>query len=426
MKKTDPPRHGRILFIGIIIVIFSAIGAGLKGTADGRSDARVRSHCVQTDGTSSEWGTREKFSGGDPTISTEKIHQRLWKIWRESPDPGNDPEAYAKIGRLLATMSSAQVEEFLRSLPPGLSHGPDFRLSLLVLQAWVLQDGPAALTYIGTGKDAKININSLVTSQLTSLWVGDEPDAAFAWMNDESLPPELKKKAARLRRHSLMNLMDTNQDRAFQELSQMEPEAVSEQLKLWAGTHGTKPEVREKLLEHAARTGTPEATEEILSILMRVLSEKDPAAAQQLIDSRKATADPAALELAATVGRASKEPKATFDEWLEKNDVSAGIPEPIMYGIGSWMWNKPEEALKWLEDQPAGEKRDTLYADSIPALAGFEYFGKAAQIAAAIESPDRRASALQALDLRWSLMDHDAVEKWRQNLSPEDRTLLGK
>jgi hypothetical protein len=431
MKKTDLSAYRRALIVGGVAVILSGAGGWVTGTSAGRKDARVNAlpldHGDLTDSPAPGSQEMRKPSGGDPAEATGKIHVRLWKVWNESPDPNIDPAARAKIARLVATMSSSQIEAFLRSLPPGSEKGPYWQLRRLILFQWVRQDGLAAMAYMSKSENAKSRSSRMDTSQLAMLWAGDQPDMALAWMNDESLPPELKKRAANFRFNSLMVLMETNPDRAFQELSRMSPADVSRQLKNWAGTQADNPKVRQRVLEHAAATGDPKDLTEVRSILVSVLSAKDPAAAAELMDSLpRDSAEFHALELVATVGRAGKEPKATYDEWLEKTDVSAGIPETISYGIGSWMGNHPDEAIKWLDGQPLGEKRDVLYADSIPALAGFDHFDKAAQIATSIGSPDLRANALHALDLRWSLVNQEAAEKWRKSLSTEDRELLGK
>ncbi|GAA5120244.1 hypothetical protein JIN84_20635 [Luteolibacter yonseiensis] len=423
MKKTDFSRHGRTITIGILVIILSGVGGHLKGLADAKEDNRTRDTrplaSVATPSSEKARGPSEK----DETVSVDKTYQRLWKAWKESPHPDYDPEASSEISRLVSNMSSSQIGEFLKSLAPGA----EWKLRRIILSCWVLQDGSAALAYMGAEPHAAGSRDSMETTSMVMQWATVDPDAALAWVNDENLPPELKKRASTIRLNSLMSLMDTEPDRAMQELPRMEPADVSKQLQLWAGIHGKDPEVRKRLLDYASSTGDSGDIKEVRTILVTVLGEMDPEAARAIIDTPGLdAAERAALELAETVGRAKKDPQATFDEWLRKSDVSNGIPEPIVFAIGSWFWPEPEPAIKWLDGQPAGEKRDALYASSIPALAGFEHFDKAAGIATSIDTPALRATALQALDLRWSLVNHEAAEKWRQNLAPEDRTLLGK
>jgi len=427
MKKTDITRHGGTIAICVIVIILSAVGGHLKGMADAGEDNRTRDTRPLADATTSPSGKSRPSSRENEPVSTDKTHQRLWKAWRESPNPSYDPEASSEICRLISTMSSPQIAAFLKSLPPGSESGAEWMLRWTILRCWVLQDGPAALAYMGSEPGAAGRRDSMETNGIVMAWATADPDAALAWINDENLPPELKKRASNIRRNSLMTLMDTEPDRAMEELTRMTPGDISKQLKLWAGTHGKDPEIRKKLLEYATSKGDPADLGEIRSTLVTVIAEKDPAAARAIIDTPGLdAAERAALELAETVGRSKKDPQASFDAWLEKNDVSNGIPEPITFAIGAWLWPEPEPAIKWLEGRPAGEKRDALYASSIPALAGYREFNKAAGLASTIETPDLRATALRALDLRWALVDQDAAGKWRQNLSPGDRTLLGK
>lgn len=427
MKKTDITRHGRTITICVIVIILSGVGGHLKGMADAKQENRTRDTRPLAGTSTSPSAQSRPSTRKDESVSVDKMHQRLWKAWRESPNPSYDPEASSEICRLISTMSSPQIEAFLKSLPPGSEAGADWKLRWTILRCWVLQDGRAALAYMGSEPGALGKSDSMETTAMVMAWATVDPDAALAWTNDENLPPEQKKRASNIRRNSLMSLMDTEPDRAMEELPRMTPGDVSKQLTLWAGTHGKDPEIRKKLLEYAASNSTPEELREIRSIIVGVLGEKDPDAARAIIDTPGLdSGERAALELAETVGRAKKNPQATFDAWLENNDVSNGIPEPIVFAIGSWFWPEPEPALKWLDGQPAGEKRDALYASSIPILAGFQDFGRAAGFASTIAAPDLRATALRALDLRWSLVDQDAAGKWRQNLSPADRELLGK
>ena len=427
MKNTDISDQRWFLIAGAATVLLAAIGGHLKGNADGRSDARIRTPSGRYDElthvTADVHAERSISPTDTSAASMERIRKRLQDIWRKTPYGTFDPEALAETGRLVAKMSSQQIDEFLRSIPPGSERNVNFQMRKAILSCWVLRDGIAAMNYMATCEDSKMNW--LETTQTAVEWASDQPDAAFAWM--DSLPPDQKQKLASIKFNSLIDFLNTNPDRAFQELSRMEPNKVTEQLRFWAAQNCTDPEMRQRLLDYAASTGRPEDLAKVRSTLLRALTEKEPATAKEFMDSLKPSAsEQLALDLESTLGLAQKEPQTAFGSWIEKNDATAGIPEPIHFGIGAWMWRDSEKAINWLDGQPPGEKRDALYADSIAALAGFEHFDKAALIAAAIESPDLRAAALRSLDLRWSLVNHDAAENWRNSLSPEDRAHLGK
>ena len=429
MKLFDFSGNRPFLIAGAAAILFAIVAGRQQGAAAGRDDARTRDSgrlagMSGSPDTNSEGGNSVRTTS---STSDEKIHRQLWRLWKDSPDANLDTETQADIARLVAGMSSKQIETFLQNLPPGSERGAGGQLRRIIVSCWVLQDGPAALTFMATAPDAGTDTNRLETTQTVMMWAADQPDAAFSWLDNEEIPPGLKKLAANIRLNSLMTLMDTQPDRAFQELSHMESKDVSEQLRLWAGTHGSDSYVREKLLEYSATTGRADDLAQMRSTILQVLAENDPEAAKAFLESLPTSPDQRdALEVHLTLGQARKEPKAAFDRWLETADTANGVPQEIQFGIGAWMWRKPDEALQWLDDLPPGDKRDSLHADSIPMLAGFDRFDKAAEIATGIASPPLRAEALHALDLRWSLVNQDAAEKWRQGLSADDRGLLGK
>lgn len=432
MKETETSGHRSLLLAGVVAVILAAAGGHLIGSARGRSDSRTKKPSstfdVATDRSAN--GAAEFRKSGSPNSQTslEKIHQRLWKIWSETPNINSDPEASAEIDRIVAGMSSLQIETFLNTLPPGSERGANWQLRQNIVFRWILQDGPAALDYMENNDDVKTSMNQFETTQALRSWTEDQPEAAFAWMSDSSVTPQQKWRAEYLKLEYAITLSETDPDPAFEKLSRMDPDYISKQLGNWSVKHGADEELRKRLLDYAATTGRPEDLAMVRSNILRALVEQDPAAAKEFMDSLNPDdSERRELDLAVTLARARKEPKAAFDDWMENNDTATSIPPAISFGIGAWMWEgNGGAAIQWLDDQPPGEKRDALYGDSIPALAGFGHFDKAAQIAGAIESPDLRASALHALELRWSLVNRDAAEKWKQGLSAEDRMLLGK
>jgi hypothetical protein len=429
MKPFDLSGNRPFFIAGAAAILFAIIAGRQQGAAAGRDDARTRDSSRLGGMSGSPDPNNDSGNSVRTTSSTsdEKIHRQLWRLWNDSPDANLDPETQAEITRLVAGMPSQQIEAFLRTLPPGSERGVGGQLRRIIVSCWVLQDGPAAMTFMATAPDAGTDTNRLDTTQTVMMWTADQPDAAFAWLNSEELPPGLKKLAANIRLNSLMTLMDTQPDRAFQELSSMESKDVSDQLRLWAGTHGSDPDVRQKLLDYAATSGRTDDLAQTRSAILQALAEKDPEAANDFLESLPTKPDERdALAVQLTLGQARKEPKAAFDRWLETADTANGVPQEIQFGIGAWMWRNPDETLQWLDALPPGGKRDSLHADSIPMLAGYDRFDKAAEIATGIASPSLRAEALHALDLRWSLVNQDAAEKWRQGLSSTDRGLLGK
>ncbi|RYD20953.1 MAG: hypothetical protein EOP88_13150 [Verrucomicrobiaceae bacterium] len=415
MKSAENPKHRWPLVIGAAAILLTATGGYLKGSADGSEDARTRKLSGDPLTEVDDAGEKPKSSAA----SLEKTRQRLWTIWRNSPDPSSD--------WLLKDLSSSELGELMSSISKGAQFGADWQFRRLILDVWILKDGPAAMTFLADDKGVRPDINRIHTTQLAMAWGEDQPDAAFAWMNGPDLPPALKEMASNLRLNALMTLMDTNPDRAFEELSRMNPKDVSGQLLTWAGTHGKDPAVREKLLEHAAASGDPADLQNVQSTLLKVLSQSDPEAAAELRAKLKAAgSNPEELDVAMTVGSAAKAPEEAFGGWLENHDVSKGIPQEITFAIGAWMWRDADKAITWLHEQPPGDKRDALYLDTIPALAGFDRFDKAAEIAAAIESSELRAAAFRELDLRWSLVNKGDADRWKQELSAQNRELIDK
>lgn len=424
MKSAENPRHRWPLVIGTAAILLSATGGYLKGSSDGSGDARTRKLSPDVSSTPVD-DSGEKPKSPAAAASLEKTRQRLWTIWRNSPDPSSDFEAQESITRLLKDLSSAELEQIMRSISNGAQFGADWQFRRFILDVWILKDGPAAMAFLADDKGVRPDMNRILTAQLAMTWGEEQPDAAFAWMNDPDLPPALKERASNLRLNALMALMDTDQERAFAELSRMNAKDISKQLLLWADTNGKDPAVREKLLEHAAASGDPADLQKVQSTLLKVLSQSDPEAAAELRAKLEAAgSSPEELDVAMAVGSSEKAPEEAFSGWLENHDVSKGIPEKISFGIGAWMWRDADKAITWLHEQPPGEKRDALYLDTIPALAGFDRFEKAAEIAAAIESEEMRAAAFRALDLRWSLVNEGDAEKWKEGLSKRNKELV--
>ncbi|RYD39113.1 MAG: hypothetical protein EOP85_16520, partial [Verrucomicrobiaceae bacterium] len=302
MKSAENPKHRWPLVIGTAAILLSATGGYLKGSAEGCEDARTRKSSRDASSAPMD-DAGEKPKTPAAATSLEEKRRHLWTIWRNSPDPSSDFEAQESITRLLRDLSSAELEEIMRSISNGAQFGADWQFRRLILHVWILKDGPAAMAFLADDKGVRPDIDRIYTTQLAMVWGEDQPDAAFAWMSDPNLPPALKERASNLRLNALMTLMGTNPERAFEELSRMNAKDVSEQLRLWAGTHGKDPAVRELLLARATASGDPADLQTVQSTLLKVLSQSDPEAAVELRAKLEAAgSSPEELDIAIAVG----------------------------------------------------------------------------------------------------------------------------
>lgn len=382
----------------VLFVLLAGVGGNLKGKADALAAAEVREHPAHSPDTAEAGGGKARAPSQDPR-RLEKIHKKLLDIWKSSTATSNDPELRAQTMQLLAQMSSPEIEAFLRSLPSGSERmGVDFLMVRRVLRGWVLQDGPAALAYLDTCGSARSSMTRMMITDMIMNWVRDQPDAALAWMSEQSLAPLQQARVANIRLNSLMVLVESDPDRAFQELSSMKGKDVSEQLKNWGGTNGRNPELRKRLLDYAAGTGNPGDLPAVRTAIINAIADEDPEAAKEFVRNLQASGrELTALDTALTTATARKNPESAYTDWLQKNSKVTEIPTEIRYGISAWLGRSSMgdhddgEPIKWLDALPAGGQRDILYESTIPALAGFHRFPVLAR-----QRPERAAHAVAA------------------------------
>ncbi|MES2475889.1 MAG: hypothetical protein V4640_08915 [Verrucomicrobiota bacterium] len=425
MKLTNDSRGGGIMVLGVALVLLAGFGGNLKGRADAmavqatlkNSGHRNSIEALPRAGESAAVASRPAY---------EAIRKRLNAIWRESPNPSYDFEMLAEMDRLLGKMTSVEISEFLRSMPPGLERRPEyFQMSRDIVAWWALKDGPAALAYMGSRPDADGNMGRMLTTQTFMMWAADQPDAAMEWLRSGNLTDRQRKIAEHLRFNVTIPMVETDPDRAFQELIYLKPDEVTKYLGIWAGRVGEKPEMRQKLLDHATATGRPEDLAKVRNGIVAKWAKTDPDAALAFIDSLQVTdLERQNLEMSLASASARKDPKAALDTWLERNASATVIPDQLHSIVGEWMMPGPDKAAQWLDGLPEGPQRDAIYSGSIRALAGFDQYPKAAELADRIESPEHRAKALQTLDKQWSLSQPDAAAAWKAGLSSEDQALL--
>lgn len=433
MKNSEP----RITFgagaVAIFFVILAGVGGNLKGRADALAATGTREHPAHSPDAAGEGGGKAQAASHDPQ-RLEKIHKKLSDILKSPTASSSDPELRAQTMQLLAQMSSPEIEAFLRSLPSGSERmGGNYLMAWCVIRWWGMQDCPAALAYLGTCSSARSNTTRMMTTGMIMNWTQDQPDAALAWMSEGSLTPQQKERVSNIRLNSLMVLVESDPDRAFQELSTMTGKDVSGQLTNWGGTNGQNPEIRKRLLDYAAGTGNPEDLAAVRAAIISAMANKDVEAAKEFVLNLQASGEErVALDATLTAATARKNPESAYTDWLERNGKVTEIPATIRYGISAWlgqssMGDHDDGApIKWLDALPAGDQRDAFYESSIPALAGFRHFDDAARMAGNIDSPTLRASALNALQTRWLLVDSQKAAAWKSALSAEDQALLRK
>jgi hypothetical protein len=418
----------------ILFVLLAGLGGNLKGKADASAAIEAGDHPESpTDAVEAEDAGKTP-SGSQDSRRLEKIRGKLLEIWK-SPTTGLfDLEARAETSQLLSRMSSAEIDAFLRSLPPGSDRmGGTSDMVRCVLFSWALRDGPAALAYLGNCDSARSSLVRMTTTQVVMSWADYAPDAALAWMSDGTLTPVQQERVANIRLNSLMVMLHSDPDRAFTELSSMPGNEISDQLRLWGQTNGKSPEIRERLLDYAAGTGNPEDLAAVRTSIAGSMAEEDPEKAREFVESLQASGrELAALDATVTVEAARKDPESTYTEWTQKNSNVTEIPAEIQFGISAWLGRSSMRdhddrgAIKWLDALPAGGQRDALYESSIPALVGFRHFDDAARMVETIDSPSLRASALNSLQTRWLMEDPQKAAAWKNGLPAEDQALLRK
>lgn len=424
MKITNNFR-GSVVVLSVAIVLLAGFGGNLKGRADAKAAGAIRNDSRHRDVPEARATEREP-SAGSSRPAYEAIRKRLNLIWQESPDPACDFEMLAEMDRLLAKMTSAEIAEFLQSIPPGLERrAPYFQLGREIVCWWTLKDGPAALAYMGSRPDADVSMGRMLTTQTFMLWAADQPGAALEWLRSGNLTTKQREYAENLRLNATITMVESDPDRAFLELPYLGPEEVANYLGTWAGCVGEKPEMRQKLLDRAAATGRPEDLVRVRNSIVAKWATTEPDAALAYIDSLQVTdLERQNLDMALASATARKDPKAALDTWLERNASATVIPDELNKIVGAWMMPGPEAAAQWLDSLPEGPQRDAIYSGSIRALAGFDQYSKAAELASHIESSEYRAKAFQTLDKQWSLSQPDAAATWKSGLSPEDQALL--
>lgn len=426
MKIADHFRRSGVVGFGVAVIILAGLGGNLKGRADARAAGVVVNDSKHREVADARTQDRQA-SALSSRPAYEAIRNRLNSIWRESPDPARDFEMIAEMDRLLERMSSAEIAEFLRSIPSGLERrSPYFWMSREIVCWWTLKDGPAALAYLGSLPDGEGTTGRMLTTQTFMMWAADQPEAALGWLRSGNPTPGQQANAENLLLNATITMVETDPGRAFQELAYLKPDEVAGYLETWAGCVGEKPEMRQQLLDRAAATGRPEDLAQVRNSIVAKWATMEPDTALAYIDSLQVT-DLERQKLDASLASATsrKDPKGALDTWLERNASATVIPEELNKIVGTWMMPGQDEAIRWLDGLAAGEQRDALYSSSIRTLAGFEQYSYAASLANRIDSSENRANAFQTLDKQWSLSQPDAAAAWKAGLSPEDQALLG-
>ncbi|MEO5917175.1 MAG: hypothetical protein ABIS50_23295 [Luteolibacter sp.] len=414
-------RYG-IIIAGVAIVIL----AGLSGNLKGRADAKAAGVSANNSRHRPVLEPERESSAGSSRPGYDAIRKRLNLIWQESPDPTYDFEMLAEMERLLGKMTSAEIAEFLRSIPPGFERrAPYFQMGREIVCWWTLKDGPAALAYLGSQPDVEGSMGRILTTQTFMLWAADQPEAALTWLRSGDLTKKQRESSENLLLNATITMVETDPERAFQQLAYLAPDKVADYLGIWAGCVGENPEMRQKLLDRAAATGRPEDLARVRNSMVAKWATMEPDAALAYVDSLQVTdLERQNLDMSLAAATARKDPKAALDTWLERNASATVIPDELNKIVGAWMMPGPDAAAQWLDGLPAGVQRDAIYSGSIRALTGFDQYSKAAELANHIESPEYRAKALQTLDKQWSLSQPDAAVTWKAGLSPEDQAVL--
>lgn len=354
---------------------------------------------------------------------SKRYHTRIMEAWSSVPDTDLQPVAIAEIHRIIKRMSSRDISDFLA----GFSGNPRLKsLRWTIYEAWVLQDGPAAMRSLSEANP--IYTGPLEqTAWLGSAWLRSRPEEAEAWMRSVRDDSEWKMIVESTAVYAMNDSKQSDPTGDFWLLDCLPPTGVAEQLGLWAGRYARSPEIMDKIRSAAAATGRPEDMEFVDYSMLRAWAVDSPQAARQYLE-RLGPEDESRdkLEVGITLGMARSKPREAFQNWTDTHPDISAIPRDISKGLGDWVARNSQEAKTWLESLPAGALRESLHAAAVEGACDKYNPENGAEILTKMEPGDKKTEAARELNRRWSFSSPRAAESWRNSLSESDRADLSE
>lgn len=414
----------RVLMVAGVVAAFAAGHQVARSSAENREsdgDARRDFTAGSSEGFLNEDG-RHDAAGAK---SWEAVKERIVKRWNASPGVTVDFELREETMRALEKTPVADIEAWRRELRPTQWTDDDkdvpYQLREMLLMVLARSGGGVFIDSLAenrtedTGDDVREGVEH---------WTKHDPAAALDWL-DGKVPEEIERR------------LDSFREDAFEVLSGKDPAEFERRLAM------EDAEIREELLDdYAARTGTPEGRKRLLvkaagsphgdaMAIWRGLLERE-----GLEDSKRAYATLAELEVSAEdreeldqglvfellyrrpFSTREVDGAAVMQAWVERNPGEMAS-DSILRSFGRWSESDPERAAAWVNEQPAGPRRETFgkTLDEQPVEDHQAFADKVARIGDA----DVRRAMQRRLKASWQEKDAEKAAEWERGLPEEER-----
>lgn len=390
----------------IAVTTFGALLAAVLGWMGNRASDR-NGPVADTRPTRPEPGLRDVTEEGRSQRSgdarSDEIRKRLVGMYENHPEPGYDWRLRSEAHLLLSELSAEELGDwYVNGIFFG-SRADDLRAS--ILRVWALKDGPAAV--MGGWRRSSETGHFSAQSAFRS-WSEQDREKAYEWLESGTtgLPVGIRQWFIQ---NSINSYARSDFKTAAGYLQQLNPEQQQGILVDWAEegvTNATLKSGMEGYLE-----ANPEARMSLLRGQIRRMKE-DPEVFEYIARLDLPPEDRFALDLSATVAKASKDPVGAFQGWMERNADQQEVPAEVLGSFHSALVFRQEEVTRWLSELPSGPLRDDFFARSIPLLGSRGAFDDAAAYAESIDDPGKRGHAIRSLGEIWSRQQPEMAKEW--------------
>lgn len=354
----------------------------------------------------------------------EAVLAQLLSIYRTRNELWLSFDAQADVDRILASLSPEELARIFQGLDALDETSSIDDLYLQVGACWAAVDPTAAMNAaLGRSKDRGMYLASRIFRQ----WAADHPEDALRWLDAPDLIPQFQKQREQLRVEVVSGLTVADFPLAQATFRKMSPADVQAVWERWGHIYVEDPAMRERFSSLSKEYGDPDAYAAFNKGLMKLWPENDPLGLMGHLEDLKDHLESVNLSpeirpridaeaVGAAILREYNEP--ALEWWMQRYSDSDVLPPPLGRALVTWVRNKPEISMQWLQDQPRSLQRDAMGSVIATSLMTQQRFSQAASILATINNPETRTAGVERLEILWKEKDPGAAEQWRKALPP--------
>lgn len=347
------------------------------------------------------------------------LKKHLSHLFGSSPSATYDWALRSQVEKILASMSSAELEGFAAELAPAANESrsvDDWRnaLKTLVCDVWGLKD-PAGCIQKANGWGF-------------AGWLMRDPTAARNWLQRTDLPASMEKIQNELKVSLIHQQALTDVVAASKTLGSFDPNTQQTALQRWAAMFANDAAKRTDLLAVLATLPDQETAESAYRTLIGKMAEQSPHDAALFIETMNLSEEAKDRLSHRMIGEwAVNEPEKAFNAWLEIGENE--VPKTFFPALDDWSLNSPgaEAAINWVNGLEAGPPKEQFKSHMITFYCAGDRYGQAAELSKSLTDPKERILQMKTVKRYWEArggIQKTRASEWFSKLPSDDRAAV--